>query len=182
MSNYVGVVPAAGEASRLDGLPKFLLPLDRGFLLSRLCDQFLSVVPFNDIDIVANLSTAPFIQGYARSAPIMMNQPTTMSASVLRAREYHSDHGAFARSNVLFAMPDTYIEDGAWARKLQDCIEGGADVAVGVFWTRDNAQRSQMGMVQLDGDYITDVVDKPAFTQLQWGWVVWRGRPNSGIS
>jgi dTDP-glucose pyrophosphorylase len=76
---------------------------------------------------------------------------------------------------VAFGMPDTWFDDDQAFVKLAAAISAGADVAVGVFRVRPG-QHQRGGMVDLDGDTVRDVIDKPESSGLAWIWgaLAWR--------
>jgi len=78
--------------------------------------------------------------------------------------------------NVLFGMPDTYIEDETCFPKLSVALADGADVAVALFLPRPN-QHLKAGMCTVLGNQVQEVMDKPInklhFTHL-WGAMAWK--------
>lgn len=94
----------------------------------------------------------------------------TMAQTVLSAVPFCG-----LEDNVLFGMPDTYIEDEQCYAKLAVAL-ADCDVAVGVFETRRN-QRNKLGMVSFTpSNKVLAVEDKPENTNLvyAWGTLAWR--------
>lgn len=180
----IGIIPAAGKAERMGGLPKFLLPIPGGTLANTLMKRVVlqmhmhSVRLPSKIWIGASRENAHLLQyrkdDYASRVTAIDTQ--TMSETVLRIHNIAASTYGDSQS-VLFGMPDTYIED-EWAfRRIEHAIDDGADVAVGLFLTRPE-QRSKLGMCDFDTttQQITRVIDKPESTELVWAWGVlaWR--------
>lgn len=165
----IGIIPAAGHATRIHGLPKMLLPVKHGTLITALIDRMSRVR--SQIIVGTRPTNYETLAGIC-SALVFKASTMTMSETVLRAR-------AFTRNDprVLFGMPDTYFEDDGAFVKLAADLDDGADVAVGVFQTRPE-QRHKLGMVEFTpGDEVTRVVDKPVETDLTWAWGVLAWKP-----
>lgn len=165
----IGILPAAGKAERMHGLPKFLLPIPDGYLLQRHIGMMRKAC--NSIYIGANQYNRPMLHKYSDEASVYLAEPCdTMSETVLSAK--YLGRG----TNTLFGMPDTYIEDDQCYAKLAQALEDGADVAVARFHTRPE-QRSKLGMLRLErGHKVIEVIDKPAETDLvfAWGALAWK--------
>lgn len=169
----VGVIPAAGKATRLDGLPKYLLPTGESFLLDTLC-QRMKNAGVDRILIAANPENRGVIERYAPDECIVISiNSRTMSETVLACQE-------FAGSNhVLFGMPDTWWqrEEQLYKLLLDPLVKHKQPVSVAV-WKARPEQTQKIGMVatatrKVDSRTIleiTDVVDKPAKTDLTYGW------------
>jgi len=179
----IGLLPAAGNAERMGGLPKMLLPVPEGTLaafhgktmLAAGCDPFSIGANRINYDLLRS-----FYGGYVR----LVKQHETMTETILSLREdmkivaqiYYDNGMEFSDNPVLFGMPDTHFEDAQAYQKLTHALNSGADLAVGLFHTRPE-QRSKLGMCRLDGERITDVIDKPESTTLEWAWGVLGWQP-----
>lgn len=164
----VGILPAAGTAARMSGLPKFLLPIPEGTLLGLHC-QRMQAAGVEELLLGYSDSTALLLHRNAPPGAMLYNGGNTLAHTVNNARLIAGD------SAVVFGMPDTYFTDADAYRKVIEGLDG-ADISVGVFETRPE-QRHKLGMVRIDDDnFITDVIDKPAKTYLRdaWGIIAWR--------
>lgn len=168
-SKAIGIIPAAGYATRIHGLPKMLLPTPEGTLITSLiqrmerarCQIIVGTRPSN-YEALAGIC----------NALVFKATTGTMSETVLRARSF-----THAPLRILFGMPDTYFEDDDAFIKLAAELDDGADVAVGVFQTRPE-QRHKLGMIDLTpGNEVLRVVDKPIETDLTWAWGVLAWKP-----
>ncbi len=169
----IGIIPIGGSAERMNGLPKFLLPVGDSFLLAWLCGQMADVrsnaimlgVKKNYQDLVRNSILAPI----NRYAWYYEADTKTMSETVLLAL----DEFAISNETVLFGMPDTYWTDENVYETLIDNMND-AIVNVAVWYTPPH-HRSKRGMCEIHRHRILEVIDKPLATDLTWGWgaMVW---------
>lgn len=169
----IGIIPAAGTAKRIHGLPKFLLPIPNGYLLDVLCQRMAALI-YRWV-IVTNEDNERFIKRYApQGTRVIIRNTATMSESVMTA---HRDMWKTTdpTASVVFGMPDTYFDDEQAFTKLAAALDSGADVAVGVF--RARADQHNGGMCRLDGEQVVEVVDKPEHTDLRWIWGVLAWKP-----
>lgn len=159
----ISILPAAGHATRMFGLTKSLLPVPGGTLLGVMLERMTDVSGRALIGANGN-SIGEIARLYGSCAHVYRADTATMSETVIMAHPHIalSDH-------VLFAMPDSFIEDADCFRKLAWAIQSGADVAVALFRARPNQHR-EGGMVYTDGDRVTDVIDKPEATAAEWIW------------
>lgn len=171
----IGIIPAAGMAERMHRLPKMLLPIP-GHVGGDLLGRLIWSMTRADVSSI-HIGTSP--ENYSRLSAKLIGERVfvspvatqTMSETVLLL------HGFSDKPEpVLFGMPDTYFEDADAFVKLAAELDAGADVAVGVFYTRPE-QRRKLGMVELAGDEVLHVIDKPAKTDLIWAWGVLAWKP-----
>jgi NDP-sugar pyrophosphorylase family protein len=164
----IGIIPAAGKAERMGGIPKMLLPTPNGTLISLLCSRMERV---GQVIVGTRPVIYEALAGVC-NALVYRCETATMSETVLTARQY-----IMAHETVCFGMPDTYFDDANAFVKLAAELKDGADLAVGVFQTRPE-QRHKLGMVELTpGDEVLRVVEKPAETSLTWAWGVLAWKP-----
>lgn len=164
----IGLIPCAGTATRIHGIPKFLLPVPDGYLLGNLVNriQEANAQPL----IATSPENASIVEKYSKSAFVhVAKNYKTMSETVLSCRLYADDQ------NVLFAMPDTHIEDNNCFPKLAAALDNGAQVAVALFHARPR-QHLKAGMCDTRGNQVVTVIDKPAETTFSrlWGALAWK--------
>lgn len=171
----IGLIPCAGRAERLHGLPKFLLPLPGGFLLRDLLHTFEA----GDLDviIISNEDNGDLLNRYINEqrwntvhVASMVVQTQTMVQTLL-----NQSFLAKKTQNVLMAMPDTYWtpEPDLFPQMAQ--MLDVSDVVLAVWRIRDS-QRGKLGMVDLDGVDVRGIEDKNPFSPLEfaWGAMAWR--------
>lgn len=178
----IGILPAAGQATRLHGLPKFLLPIPDGLLIER---HVKLMKPLSDMVYVPIKPDEyeyydPYFDEMGCSSVDAFTRET-MSQSVLSVYKWldetRDSELEGTDSNVLFGLPDTFIEDDRCYAKLARMVNAGVDVAVGVFETRPKQHR-KLGMCVIEHGYLLDVIDKPKETNLKYAWGVLAWRPS----
>jgi len=162
----IGIIPSAGHATRMLGLPKMLLPVGDSTLIGTLIERMRSLRP-SAIHIATHRPALGYLTRlYGPETHVFQADTRTMSETVLLSRADAGD------ATVLFGMPDTYFDDGRAFSKLAATIDAGADVAVGVFEARPGQHR-EGGMVTVgQSGRVTDVIDKPDLCPSPWIWGV----------
>lgn len=165
----IGIIPIGGDAQRMNGLPKFLLPVGDTTLLNNLYKQ---MVEAGAQKIIVDTSTdnRRWVElNMPEDALIYEWNAKPMSKAILMARDYiESDE------TVLFGMPDTYWSNtGVYQDLLGNCGAAIASVAV---WDTPPSHRPKHGMCVIEDTRIIKVIDKPVDTPLNWGWeaIVWQ--------
>lgn len=160
----IGILPCAGEASRIHGLPKYLLPVPGGYLLDWHVKGMLAAGCGNvyvgarpgNVELLADY-TRPAVQLYLAHNHATMTQ-TVQSMPIIPRIE-----------DTVFGMPDTYWLAPNVYPMLVELLNNGADVAVAAFWLRDG-QYKRMGCVRLEENKVVEVVDKPNIWPQRYGW------------
>jgi glucose-1-phosphate thymidylyltransferase len=183
-ANIIGVIPAAGQASRLWRLPmsKELLPV--GFIdhvegektrqipkvvSQYLVDQFVNagvcqaimVLTSQKLDLLRYYSSGQNIQ--LDLAYMLIEESISMPHSIARA------HAWFASHTIVFGMPDTIFTPKDAVRKVLEFHKiKSADLTLGLFPTE---QPWRFGMVEIEKTgQVTRCIDKPMESQLEWMW------------
>lgn len=165
----IGLLPAAGNATRINGLPKYLLPVPGGHLLARHISG-MRAVGCTAILIGSNSENERLLKRYAEDAQVYYAfEHRTMTATVLSSRIHYGRD-----ENILFSMPDTYWEAPGVYLPLQMALWGGADVAVALFRPREGQHR-EGGICKVNGTHILQVIDKPEQFNggYIWGALAW---------
>src|SRR5258706_2634863 len=126
-----GLIPCAGQATRMDYLPKFLLPVAEGHLLGVLTNRMRSAGAAS-VWVGANKQNAAFIKPYAENIALKGTLDTkTMCETVLVARDYCGD------DTVLLGLADTYwTTPDVYELLAQRATQFGADVALALWQLR----------------------------------------------
>lgn len=165
----LGIIPAAGKATRIGGLPKFLLPVPGGYLLERMLSR---------IGVPCYIGARPehgnLMNAYIRPEDTVYQADTrSMPETILAARPYVGDE------HVLVGMPDTYWTDEVIFQRLDAWLDRGAICAAAVFYV-DPAMASRLGVCRTayDGNtlVLSKIEDKRIQISHQWAWgaVAWR--------
>ncbi len=172
----IGLIPAAGHATRIHGLPKFLLPVPGGYLLDVLVWR-MRAVGVSRIYIGTNSENWDLVSRYKPDgARIYCVESATMSETVLAACMYIN-----LDEDVLFGMPDAHWTDETVYQRLAATLRHAASAPVtAAVWALRPAQEQTIGVCKVigaNGDYqIEKVIDKPKFTHWRYGWgaLAWR--------
>ena len=160
----IGILPAAGNATRIHGLPKFLLPVGDTYLLQWHIQHMEQVT--DNVCVGCNEGNEYLLQKHIDDCLYVAKQHRTMSETVLSA---HYQMQAWNTENLLFGMPDTYFDDEQVYSKLATSINGDCDVAVAMFRAR-HRHHTKAGMVRTKYGKVIEVVDKPETTDMVWLW------------
>lgn len=172
----IGLIPAAGHATRIHGLPKFLLPVPGGYLLDVLARRMLAA-GVSCVYIGTNRENWDLVRRYKPDgAHVYCVDSATMSETALAARMVVN-----IDEDVLFGMPDAHWTDETVYQRLAATLRRDVKtpVAAAVWAVRPDQERT-IGMCKVigaNGDYqIEKVVDKPKFTHWRYGWgaLAWR--------
>jgi dTDP-glucose pyrophosphorylase len=171
----IGLIPCAGHATRLHGLPKYLLPLGDSYLLA-IHIQRMFDAGVKHIYIGANSHNFALVSEYAPvgvKVTVYRCDTKTMSETVLNAREYIGD------DDVLFTMPDTWWYEGfnpvlpSLVDRLQDDVFALATFGVSL------RQAKSLGTCFIDSKRsdkrVYKIEDKPAEpkSSIAWGAMCW---------
>ena len=150
----LGLLPAAGTATRMSGLPKFLLPISEKHqclltyhveLMAPYVDRIIIPTRKEWVSLLESFELGPQVE-------ILTMQTQSMAETVkksMEAREYTS---------CVLGMPDTYFVGGNPYRELTENPKG--DVSLAVFTTGPH-QAGKVGSVALGSDgEVTDHADK----------------------
>lgn len=168
----IGLIPAAGRATRIQKLPKFLLPCPGGYLLQwHLAGLYR--LPVEKVAIGTNAETFEQMSRYAKdSACVYSVESRAMPETLLAARPY-IDIGQVA----VMVMPDTFWLDATILHRLVSALLNNARAVVAAaLWEVTGIQRTKLGMCRTDAGRITALEDKPLRTDLTraWGVIAWR--------
>jgi glucose-1-phosphate thymidylyltransferase len=166
VARLVGVVPAAGRATRLQPLvgSKEVLPVGgrpvMDYLLDRLeaagCDEIRVVTRPDKQDVAGHAA--------ARGARVIEGQPECVAASLRLGTA-----GLRDVDTVLFGFPDSLWEPVDGFMRLLAALGDGTDVALGLFACRE-LERSDVVVVGADGRvHAVHVKPRRPPAQVVWG-------------
>ena len=165
----IGIIPIGGGAKRMNGIPKFLLPIGDTFLLTNLYDNMMAAGAESIVVGVKSSNRHWLHDNEPEVGTVFSVDTETMSETVVLMQKY-----ANAAQTVLFGMPDTYwTDEHVYQRLLGNLDYAIASVAV---WDTLPSRRHKRGMCAIKDNRIVEVIDKPSSTPLAWGWgaLVWR--------
>ena len=164
----VGVVPAAGRASRLQPLggSKELLEVGGRPVLDYVVER-MRAAGAEEIRVVTRPDKHDVTE-HARSlgAAVIEGEPPSSAESVLLAVQ-----GMPAEDIAMIGFPDTVWNPRTAFVRLVALVERGADVALGLFRGRDSEQLRRSDVVVLEATQVAAVEVKPLHprSELLWG-------------
>lgn len=155
-SNRTLIIPAAGTASRLRGLPKFLLPThtNKETLIERqisyLRDFFDEILIGINPDFSRILGSVVSEDHQIKKYELSTN--TMMETVVQLAGKSHSD-------NFVLVMPDTYFSDYSEIKNLFE--NDMPDLSALICWDIKDYQLGKLGQVFIDdANHVIEIQDK----------------------
>jgi len=172
-----GIIAAAGQASRINGIPKFLLPLtgSDNYLLNRtiniLNDSGADLISIGLSDYTYNISK-PFIDGLNAQQV----KTKTMNETILKL--INKDAEIF-----VCVMPDTYFDNPDGVSKSVEILKKSSAIASINLWKARPSQIGSVGQVEIDSDLVKTVKDKDSSCVFPyvWGTVAWKIELNEYI-
>jgi len=190
MNSYIGIIPAAGIASRLGplGYPKELLPIayvadeaggalrpmpviEASFRQLRAAGVGRCAVITSDrkTELVRYVGSGGAIG--LDVAFLLQSRPDGLAAAVSLAAPWTEG------GNACLLLPDTIVRPAGALKQVRTFFETAqADLVLGVFPT---GRPQELGPVRFDADMrVTEVLDKPEKTDLEnsWAMAVWGPR------
>jgi len=170
-------IPAAGLATRLGGIPKFLLPVnDRQTLIGFHIDN-LKKINNNEILIGTNKKFYKTLQDIYEEISIKKMNSSSMVQTVTKLNLEN-------KKLSLVIMPDTYFENYKIIEYMREKItSSNLDVVLGI-WKIKQSQIGKLGQCKLDGDSVKKIIDKDVncTEEYFWGLIMWKPSFNNFIS
>ena len=176
MKDVLHIIPAAGKASRIGGIPKFLLPIEEDNFLIKFHSTLLNNSKLN-IQKVIVVSSEYFktVQRLNLDAEIIKADTDSMNETIKFAINSFPEI-----SRYILTMPDTFYKDSSIILNLTEQI-GNLNTQVSLaLWKIENYQRGKLGQVLIRNNKIMDVVDKDPNCEYEyaWGAIAWDGSVN----
>lgn len=169
-------VPAAGLATRMGGIPKFLMPIsDKSTLLGFHIDN-LKKIKNNEISIGTNKKFYKILQDIYKEISI---KELTSSSMVQTVTKLNLENKKLS----LVIMPDTYFENYKIVEDMRTkIISSNLDVVLGL-WKIKQSQIGKLGQCILEGDKVKKIIDKDVNCKEEyfWGLIMWKPSFNNFI-
>jgi len=174
--NYI--IPVAGQASRLNGIPKYLLPINKkNYLLKFHIELIKTSFTENNVEIVigTNKTNSQILKHLYPELNIFEFESNSMVETVIKSKkELNEEESVYG-----CIMPDTYFSDHEiYSKMLNKIYDLDAVVAV---WRINEDQVGKLGQCDIDSnDRLTNVVDKNPECKLPffWGSLMWKNSFN----
>ena len=172
--DIVGLIPCSGTASRMNGIPKFLLPCKEGNLI----DNTINLFKVNNIDniyVSILLSNENYIKNKDNIKYIVKNT-NTMSETVRHLINIKS-------KKYILIMPDTYFinnENNKFNEITKMNIMLNKFDVVLIIWKIKDYQYGKLGQVNIQDNKISDIMDKNLDCKYpySWGIIGWTNKVN----
>ena len=164
----IGILPASGSASRLNGLPKFILPIGDGRSLLQWHVDLMSRACRHVTVSTRNRWTA-LVRDLSLNAYITEREPSTMADAVLKMTMGESDA-------IVIGMPDIYIHNSL-SNFYQDLLTSDGDIVLATWDYAPQNMRGKIGQVLADDKgNVLSVVDKDPDCDYpeMWGALLFR--------
>ena len=161
------LIPAAGQATRMRGLPKFLLPIDENYttLLENHINNLRNTLGNdNPILIAIRPDLLPIVRSLnidAKNLTFIEMVTSTMNETILNLADT-SDSQHF-----LLIMPDTYF----LGMQPYAHLESNPELCDLAIWKIRDEQRGKLGEVEVDeNNFLSSIVDKNPNTMFDYSW------------
>ena len=171
MSNKIGrtlIIPAAGTASRMRGLPKFLLPTHTNSItlierhLSYLQNYFDEILIGINPDFINNLNA---IVSESDIIKIFEMKTKTMVETVSRLAKKSTNE------SFMLIMPDTYFSDYSQIERY--LIHKNLEDATLLCWRIKENQIGKLGQVYINhANHVVEIQDKNPLSHFEFFWGV----------
>jgi NDP-sugar pyrophosphorylase family protein len=155
------ILPAAGSATRMRGIPKFLLPVDNtGISLIEKHISDLSV-HFDTVYIPTNENFMSLVKNLENDKVRVLKMKTnTMTETVLNVVD-KSNESSFA-----MVMPDTFFQG---ENPINHLLAMSTDLQIAAWEIRED-QKGKLGQIHISGNTVLDIKDKVADCQYLHFW------------
>lgn len=177
----VGAVPAAGRAERLQPLAgsKELLPVGGRPVMDYVIER-MQAARAHEIRVVTRPDKTDVMErAKTFGARVIEAEPPTAAESILLAAA-----GLAADDVLMIGFPDTVWGPADGFESVIALVEGGAEIGLGLFRGRHEAQLQRSDVVSLEGERVVAVVVKPdrPTSDLLWGCGAARVRALRGLA
>jgi hypothetical protein len=165
------LIPASGRATRLGGIPKFLLPVPKeDNLLSHHLSISQNNIDISEVRISTNTSFSKILynmnleESFDKLSKVDIHNTNTMNETLLNMRNFISEMH-------LVTMPDTYITDQKLIKEMIKLFKNSdeLDGVVGL-WNILEIQREKTGQCRVEKNLVIDVVDKNKNVKYDYLW------------
>ena len=179
MTKKFGLIAAAGKARRINGIPKFLLPIKKH---NNLLSNTTNWLENSGVDNIY-LGTNKTFENLIKNLDLFSKKIKSKNLEVVTTNTMNETINKLipktAKPDDIFItmMPDTYFDDHGLGRKIIKKLEKeeNLEAVVGLFQMRED-QRGKLGQCQVNDNFITEVIDKSESCNFKyiWGVIAWR--------
>jgi len=176
----IGLIPLAGNATRMKNIPKFLLPCKIGYsLLDNIIDIFHKNNIYNILSGVSEINN--FILNNNNNIKKIIVNTKTMAETVYKLVNIELDKSISLQKYILI-MPDTYFIINNEIKEMINKLEV-YDIVV-LVWKIQDYQIGKLGQCKIENNEIIDVIDKNKDCKYEyfWGSIGWNSNMNLCIN
>jgi hypothetical protein len=157
------ILPAAGLAKRMRGIPKFLLPASAGYKslleihLENLVDLYSSVLLPTRPELIPVIESLDFD---LRNVELIGMKTSTMSETILNTISISSEE------KHLLIMPDTYF----YGERPYKSFNPDTVFCELTCWRIREEQRGNLGEVEIIDGKVINIIDKSLTSNLKYSW------------
>ena len=179
--DIIGLIPCSGSASRINGIPKFLLPCKEGNLINNTINLFKKN-NINKIYISVSKENEHFIKPineHDNDIKYIVKNTKTMSETVFNLVNIKSN-------KYILIMPDTYFlsQSNIFFKELTEMnfLLNKFDIVV-ILWKIKEYQYGKLGQINIDNNKVIDIIDKDINCRYpySWGIIGWTNKVNNLI-
>jgi UTP-glucose-1-phosphate uridylyltransferase len=157
------ILPAAGNATRMNGLPKFSLPIDENNLslienhirnIEKYVDKIIIATKEENLHIFNNLKIGD-------KSEVIKVESISMSDTVLQVINYH------ASERYILLMPDTYF----MGENPHQYLANSNNFVDLIIFPIKEKQKGKLGQVEIDNKFrVKDIIDKSNECNYKYAW------------
>lgn len=173
LKDIIGLIPCSGTATRMNGIPKFLLPCKEGNLINNTINLF-KYNDINNIYISISKENEHFIKPlneYDNDVKYIVKNTLTMSETVenmvkIKSRKY------------ILIMPDTYFinSQNENNQKFRDLTKLNIMLnkfnIVVILWKIKDYQYGKLGQIDINDEKVINIKDKDPECRFPYSWGV----------
>tara|TARA_B110000014_G_scaffold897_1_gene602 strand:- start:982 stop:1686 length:705 start_codon:yes stop_codon:yes gene_type:complete len=177
IKNISHIIPASGLATRLSGIPKFLLPIPN---MNNLITFHVSLSENNNSFKNINIATNSSFYEILNNLENLNSNQKLKAIEILNTKTMNETLNNFKNKNseyFLLTMPDTFFTDNEIVKKMINEIEAdpSLDCVLGL-WNIKDSQRIKVGQCKIEDNRVVEVVDKNLKYKYNhlWGTVLFK--------
>lgn len=171
--DVIGLIPCSGTASRINNIPKFLLPCKEGNLL----DNTIKIFQDNNIDNIY-ISVSSQNKDYIEKRNIINSNIKYIVKDTETMSETVSYLTNFTANKYILIMPDTYFItsdnkecNNYYFKELKELyIKLFKYKIVVVLWKIKESQYGKLGQISIDKNKVIDIIDKDPNCRYPYSW------------
>lgn len=180
MSKVYGLIAAAGNAGRIGGIPKFLLPLKENKNLLMNSFNWLDNSGVHNYILSTNENFIPILKqldgldAYLNTEDIQVVKTKTMNETI----NLMLTSKTFSKDDIFISiMPDTYITNVNLGNEMVSLLQSKSELsAVAGLFKIKHYQKGKLGQCKIENGLIKNLIDKDPSCDYEysWGALAWK--------